>query len=57
MTRISKNGDHVADRHQFFDASRIPIGGTDTAMAGGAPDGLRIICAMNANVRFVQTGP
>ncbi len=52
-----KNDHGIADAYEIFHASGVPVGQTNTAVACGAADRLRIVRAVNADARLVQAHP
>src|SRR5260370_11212334 len=52
-----KNNDGVADADEVFDANGVPVGQANAAVTGGATNCFRIVSAMHANSRLVQSHP
>src|SRR5882762_8024117 len=53
----SINLDHVSGTDEIFHACGVPVRQPNATVAGGAPDRLWIVRAVNPDARFVESGP
>ena len=50
--RGSKNGNDIADGHEFLHPRGVPVCRPDAAVTGSAADRFRLIRSVNANMRL-----